>query len=97
MKASSAAVGFENKFTAPPGSKQVQVWGFASSWATPLFHQSVGQDSPLLTLTGKPDVQRASPVSCHPPMKASSTRLGLPKNALPFPKGSSATQSALIW
>jgi hypothetical protein len=62
-----------------------------------VYCQSVGQFWPTSTVIGYPEVQRVTPVSCHPPTRASTTLPELPAKRLPRPKGSSASQFALNW
>src|ERR1700722_10064980 len=96
--AAAAAAAFPNTLTVPSGFLDAPtVCTGAISVAAPDSCQFVGHCAPLDTLNGKPLVQRARPVSCHPPMTPSAKPWALPPNRLPWPKGSSHTQLAFTW
>src|SRR5882672_3361311 len=84
-------------FTEPSGFFLVPVTAGRSGVALGAKSQSVGQALPLRILSGKPDVQRAKPESCQPPITASRDLPAFLPTTFPLPKGNSTIQLALIW
>src|SRR4029077_12109398 len=84
-----------NRFTDPSGCLVRDVCAGPINVAAPSNCQFVGQVALLSSVTGKPDVQRARPESCQPPITASVRLLAFRASHLPLPNGSSMSQFEL--
>src|SRR5271165_6445244 len=96
MNSLCAAAGLEKIVTEPLACLYTPVFGLEpTNWARPVYCQSVGQFWPTSTLKGKPEVQRATPVNCHPAINPLATEPELAPKRLPLPNGRSHNQLPL--